>query len=50
MLRFVVLFLGVNTLACLKRIPKDIKADVKIYPLPHSASFITSIDSTVFRS
>jgi len=28
---------GVNTLACLKRIEKDSK-DVKIYPLPHSAS------------
>lgn len=29
---------GVNTLACLKRIEKDVKADVKIYPLPHSTS------------
>ena len=26
---------GVNTLACLKRIEKDSKKDVKIYPLPH---------------
>uniref|UniRef100_E2RZU1 Succinate dehydrogenase [ubiquinone] iron-sulfur subunit, mitochondrial n=1 Tax=Helicobasidium mompa TaxID=54444 RepID=E2RZU1_9BASI len=26
---------GVNTLACLKRIPKESGPDVKIYPLPH---------------
>ncbi|KAK4704132.1 succinate dehydrogenase (ubiquinone) iron-sulfur subunit, partial [Phenoliferia sp. Uapishka_3] len=26
---------GVNTLACLKRVEKDSKKDVKIYPLPH---------------
>lgn len=26
---------GVNTLACLKRIPKESSSDVKIYPLPH---------------
>lgn len=26
---------GVNTLACLKRIEKGDKKDVKIYPLPH---------------
>jgi len=29
---------GVNTLACLKRIPKEKSGDVKIYPLPHSSS------------
>lgn len=29
---------GVNTLACLSRIPKDTSKTVKIYPLPHSAS------------
>jgi succinate dehydrogenase (ubiquinone) iron-sulfur subunit len=27
---------GQNTLACLKRISKESKKDVKIYPLPHS--------------
>lgn len=32
--------IGVNTLACLKRIDKDVKADVKIYPLPHSEFFV----------
>lgn len=29
---------GVNTLACLCRIPKDKPSASKIYPLPHSAS------------
>jgi succinate dehydrogenase/fumarate reductase-like Fe-S protein len=29
---------GVNTLACLCRISKETNKDVKIYPLPHSAS------------
>jgi len=28
---------GVNTLACLCRIPREGAKDVKIYPLPHSA-------------
>lgn len=31
---------GVNTLACLCRIPKDTAAASKIYPLPHSMSYL----------
>ena len=34
---------GVNTLACLCRIPKDTASASKIYPLPHSMSL------TVYR-
>ena len=34
---------GQNTLACLCRIDRDSGKDSKIYPLPHSESFSTSV-------